>query len=127
VTFRFYEDPASRLAALRGGEIDVAVDVPRTDVAELKGRGVQIAASTVGSYLALYLNRARGLLADRDLRTAVAEAIDRKGLVDGVLEGLASPSQTLVPADVLGRYAADIKGVAYDQAGAATLLDRAGW
>ena len=127
VTFKFYADPAARMLALLAGEVHVAFDIPRPDVAGLKQQGFQVMPSPVGSYLALYLNRANGILSDRDVRVALAGAINRQGLVNGVFEGLAATSQTLVPADALGRFAAEVKGIAYDSAGAARALDRAGW
>jgi peptide/nickel transport system substrate-binding protein len=126
ITFKFYPDPSARLLALKSGDVDLAVDVPRPEVAGLKQSGFPVVMSPVGSYQALYVN-VHGTLADADMRRAVAEAIDRKALVDGVFEGLATTSQTFVPADALGPHASDVKGVPYDKAAAGALLDKAGW
>ena len=54
-------------------------------------------------------------------------AIDRRALVEHVLEGYGTVVTTINPPTVLGRYAARVAGIGYDSAGAALLLDSAGW
>lgn len=66
-------------------------------------------------------------LADPAVRRAMAMAIDREQLVNGVLEGYATTISTVNPPTVLGRYAARVRGIAHDPLGAAALLDSAGW
>lgn len=131
LTFRFYPDSNARLLALQAGDIDVATQVPRPDAKALKDKGFTVLNSTVGAYEAMYVN-VRGsapydLLADPNLRRAVALGIDRKKLVDGVLDGLASMDQTFVPPSTLGRFAGEVKGFQFDPNRARTLLDQAGW
>ncbi len=131
ITFRFYPDSSARRLALEAGDIDFAFDIPRPDVKALEGRGLMVMKSPVGAYEAMYANIHGGgvhdILADLNVRKAVAMAIDRKSLVEGVLEGQASPDQTFVPPGSLGSYASTVKGFTYDPVRAKALLDTAGW
>ncbi len=54
-------------------------------------------------------------------------SIDRKALVEGVLEGLATTDQTFVPPTSLGKYTDIIEGHDLDERAAKALLDEAGW
>lgn len=131
ITFRFYPDSETRRLALESGDIDLAYQVPRPDVADMEARGFRIEKSEVGAYRALYANvhgvPPHDLLGDPKLREALAKAIDRKALVEGVLDGLATTDPTWVPPSSLGQHRSAVKGVGYDQAGAKKLLDDAGW
>ena len=131
ITFRFFPDTNARLLALQAGDIDLAMQVPRSDVKALKDKGFTVMNSTVGAYEAMYVNvngsAPFDLLADPNLRKAVALGIDRKKLVDNVLDGLASMEQTFVPSQTLGRHASQVKGFQYDPTRAKALLDQAGW
>lgn len=131
LTFRFFPDPDARRLALEAGDIDAAFEVSRSAVEPLKDRGLTIETSDVGTYQALYVN-ANGeapwdTLADRDVRRALAHAIDRGALVEHVYEGLATTDQTWVPPSVLGDHADRITGFEYDPEEAKSLLEDAGY
>ncbi len=131
ITWRFYPDSNARLLALRAGDIDIGFNVPRSDVKALKDQGFNVLTSSVGAYEAAYVNiygdPPFDLMRDPNVRRAVALGIDRNKLINGVLDGLASPEQTFVPSQVLGRHAAQVKGFQYDLNRAKALLDQAGW
>lgn len=131
LTFRFIPDPDARRLALEAGDIDVAFEVSRSAVEPLRDRGLTIETSDVGSYQALYVN-ANGeppwdTLANREVRRALAHAIDRDALVEHVYEGLATTDQTWVPPSVLGDHADRITGFKYDPEQAKSLLKDAGY
>ncbi|MDQ3898833.1 MAG: ABC transporter substrate-binding protein [Actinomycetota bacterium] len=131
IVFRFFSDSATRRLALEAGDIDVDFDVNRADVKTMRAKGFNVVPSTVGVYEVMYAN-IKGkppwdLLNDVQVRKAVSLAIDRRKLVDGVLDGFASPDQTWVFPDMLGRYGSLVKGFPYDPAMARNLLDAAGW
>lgn len=131
ITARFYADPNARRLALEAGDVDVIYQVPAADVKGLKSKGFTIANSAVGAYEALYANiknpAPRDILSDINVRKAVALSIDRKQLVDNVLEGQATTDQTVIPPGALGAYASTVKGFQTDVNQAKTLLDNAGW
>ncbi len=131
LSFRFYPDSSARRLALEAGEIDVAFDIPRADVKSLKAKGVSVPTSAVSGYEVLFADLTGkapyDLLADVNLRKAVAYGIDRKALLTGVLEDLATPDQSMVPPAALGASANIVKGLQYDPAQARRILDTAGW
>ena len=131
LTFRFIGDDNARRLALESGQVDVIVNVPTADVKSLKDKGFDVATSAVGAYDALYLNihgkAPYDLLSDQNLRQAIADSIDRRAIVATMLDGQATPDPTMVPPSVLGQYAAQVKGYAFDPAKARSILDAAGW
>jgi peptide/nickel transport system substrate-binding protein len=131
ITFRFYADNNARLLALQAGDIDLAYQIPRDDVQVLKDRGFTVLNSTVGAYRAMYAT-AHGeapfdILKDINVRKALVRGIDRRKLIDGVLNGLATTDQTFVPPTSLGSHASEVRGSPYDPGQARALLDQAGW
>ncbi|MDQ3898064.1 MAG: ABC transporter substrate-binding protein [Actinomycetota bacterium] len=131
ITFRFYPDANARRLALEAGDVDVVLGVNYPDVKGLKSRDFQVLTSPVGSYEAMYANvkgaAPHDLLQDNAVRTAISLAIDRKQLVDSVLEGQATPDQTMIPPTALGKYASKVTGSQFDPNRAKSLLDGAGW
>jgi len=129
ITFRFLPEPEVRRQALEAGEIDIATLLRPTDAAELKDKNLKVQKSPAGSYDAMYANihKPGAILADQGVRLAVASAIDRRAIVDQLLEGQANADVTMVPAALLGDDAALVKGHPFDPARAKQLLDGAGW
>lgn len=130
ITFRFYPDPSARRLALEAGDVDFIYEVPRPDVATLRGR-FKIETSAAGAMEAMYANMHGeppfDLLRDVRLRHAIAYGIDRDKLINGVLDGLATDDQTFIPPLVLGGHASLIRGFSYDPARAKSLIEQAGW
>ena len=133
INFRYLPDANTRMLALKAGDIDAVVEVPRESVAQAKSDGQVIELSPVGAYEAMYitLRNATGdapLTADVAVRKAIAMAIDRKAIVDKVWEGNADYGQSMVPPAILGSAAANVKGgPAFNLDGAKAALDAAGW
>lgn len=132
ITFRFISDPQTKLLALRSGEVDVIIDVPRDAAGDLrKAPGLQVVTSKVGAFNALNFNIGGAAPFDigRDplVREAIASAIDRGAVLEKVWANNAQVSTTWIPPAVLGSEASKIRGVAYDPVRAAQLLDQAGW
>jgi peptide/nickel transport system substrate-binding protein len=132
LVFRFLPEANSRRLALEAGEVDLILDVPREAVQDLEAKEFRIARAPVGAYEALFANKSglKGytILQDRAVRQAIALAVDRDNLVEGVFEGLAEPTQSFIPARLLDEEnAARIEGFSYDPDEANRLLDEAGW
>ncbi len=131
ITFRFFPESSSRMRALEAGEVDIAVEVPREEVAALESAGVEIVTSEVGAYRAMFANihgdEPHDLLGEDEVRHAVARAIDREEIVEEVLNGLATTDQTLVPPRLLGEHADLVEGFEHDPEEAVELLEEAGW
>jgi peptide/nickel transport system substrate-binding protein len=127
VIFRFINDPAARVAALLAGDID---GVPRLDapqaVKQLQGdkRFVVAVGDTAGKGI-LAINNKKKPFDDVRVRRAIAQAIDRKAFIDGVLEGLGKPiGSHFAPTDA--GYVDLTNAAPYDVEKAKALLKEAG-
>ncbi len=90
------KDPQTRMAAIRAGEIDFAVDVPLEQVASIATtEGVELLQQRDGitaSYMTVIFNYREGPMADLRVRRAVALAIDRDAINRAIFFGLGVPS-----------------------------------
>jgi peptide/nickel transport system substrate-binding protein len=133
ITFRFLPDDTTRTLALQNGEVDLITGVPRGVLSSLQGLpGITIEEAPVGQVLLAYMARrdAEGnerILADPDLRRAVAHAIDQDAYVEAVLGGNGEVVETVAPPAVLGEHADTVEGIPYDTEEAVRLLEEAGW
>lgn len=128
ITFRFYEDPATRSLALESGEVDVLGEVPPLDAARLDSLpGFSLHPVPIpGQPTQFLFHQANPPTDDRRVREALVAAVDRDTIARTVY-GPASPiaeaalSRGLLP----GGFDHTFPG--YDPARAAALLDEAGW
>lgn len=132
MTFRFIPDAQTRILALRSGELDLIIDVPRDAADGLEGApDIEVVRSRVGAYNALSFNIAGiapyDLPQDPAVRLAVALATDRSAVLERVWAGNAEESTTWVPPSVLGSQAATVEGVSHDPGRAREVLEQAGW
>lgn len=125
ITFRFVPDPATRVLALRAGEVDVAAEFPR------EVRDARVIYSPISGYEALYVTlhgRAPyDLGGERALRVAIAAAVDRGRIARDVWFGAADSTPSVVPPRTLGAFASRIGGVDHNPDAARAILDSVGW
>jgi len=127
VTFRFLEDPAAQVAALRSGSIDA---MPRFGALQTLKQFqadrrfvVQVGATSGKGLLAI--NNRRKPFDDVRVRRALSHAVDRKAFIDGAQAGLGTPiGSHFSPLD-LG-YLDLTKVYPHDPARARALLREAG-
>ena len=132
ITFRFIPDATTRVLALQSGEVDFVIDVPRESAQELDSAdGFSVITSSVGAYQALSFlihgEEPYDLGRSKEIREAVAYAIDKEAIVDGVWQGLADSRSTMIPPAILGPAADMIVGTTYDPDRSRQILDGAGW
>jgi len=132
ITFRFIPDATTRVLALQAGEVDLIIDLPREQAAQVAAQpNLTVARSPVGVMMSLQLNihgnKPYTLLADRSLRQALGYALDRQTLVQKVWEGEGSEAQNMTVPTILGPYAEQVKGFGFDQNRATQLLEASGW
>lgn len=132
VVYKFITDDNTRLLALLAGQVDAIVNVPRSAVKNIQSNpGLQVVTGKPGAVIMVTTN-AKGnetynILVDARVRKALAYAIDRKSLIENVLENLALPINTVNPGEALGAYAALVKPLPYSPEGSTKLLEEAGW
>src|SRR5690606_188217 len=82
VEVRFLPDAASRVRALRAGDVDVAEGVPASELAVLADQDdLHVETVAIPRTTTLYTNTSRGPLADPAVRRALSLAVDRSALV----------------------------------------------
>jgi peptide/nickel transport system substrate-binding protein len=124
--FRPVPDPATRVADLQSGTTDLAIAFDSDLAAQLKSSPrAKVLSVLTERIVYLRFNPAKTPFDDLKIRQAVAYAIDKQGLVDGILGGYDKPViEFLTPAHE--GYVADIKPVPYDLAKAKALVAEAG-
>jgi peptide/nickel transport system substrate-binding protein len=144
VTYRFIPNDASRTAALLAGDVDFIDFVPTEDLEKLgKDPKVKLWERLGLRLIFLGLDQSRdgpspfvfgpngekldkNPLKDRRVRLALSIAINRKAIVDRVMEGAAVPAGQYLPPGVYS-YVPDLKAPPYDPTQAKKLLAEAGF
>jgi peptide/nickel transport system substrate-binding protein len=128
LVFKFYVDPATRLLALQGGQVDVIGELPPRDAARVETSEdfALLPVAIPGQPLQLMFNTLRPPTDDVSVRRALIMSVDRASIVktvfgdyspvaEGPLASYGNPPSSVTP------Y------MEYDPAGAEDLLSRAGW
>lgn len=103
VRLDFITDEGTRQLALRDGSIDVALQVPLQQLDEWAALdGVEVLTATDNSVVTLAFNTSVAPWNDKDVRAAVAHAVDRQGIVDSILRGHADVAATIPTQDQWG-------------------------
>ena len=127
VDVRVMPEATNRVAALEASLVDIALDVPVSEVDHIKGlNGVEVAPIPAAQRVAwLGLNTSGdGPLGDVRVRQAIATSIDAQSAVDANLKGLAMPVPSLVsPA---AGTSCGIQPYAYNPSDARAQLTQAG-
>ncbi len=110
----FVADPAARVNALASGTIDGTYQVPTSGFGRLRGgqAGSLTFGRAAGSYVAMVTDP-DGPLRDVRIRRALSMAIDRRGIIDSVLNGAAEPLKAPVAPGAWGYEKAAFQA-AYD-------------
>jgi peptide/nickel transport system substrate-binding protein len=124
--FRAVPDAATRVANLQAGETDLAVTIDSDLAAQLEGSTTAKALSVLTERIGyLKLNPTRAPLDDKRVRQAIAQSIDKEGIVEGILGGYDAPLAQMATPSHFG-YIEGIEGYAYDPDAARALVEEAG-
>ena len=124
--FHAVPDPATRVADLRSGKADLIVTINADLADELKTDPKVKVLSVLSERVAYFhLNALAGPTADLRVRKAIAHAIDRQAIIDGLMHGYDKPATSVVASVDVG-YVDGFKGYGYDPARAKALLKEAG-
>lgn len=126
VHFLYLPDNQTRLLALQSGDIDIAVYMAPESLPAVHGSSslaVKRAAPVALEFL--YLNHRREPLKDMRLRQAIAQAISREGLVNGVMRGEGIAATGVFPPTFL--TCDQRSGLLFDPAQAKRLLADTGY
>lgn len=126
VIFKVIPEPASRVAALLAGQVDLIDELPHHAIKQVEGNPRMQVLKTNGTRsFFIDLNNKKPPFNDVRVRQAANHAVNRQLIIDRILNGLAVPLVTLISPDSYG-YNASLKPYAYDPAKAKALLAEAG-
>lgn len=128
VTVRIIPDATTRVLELRRGTVNFEVNsIPFDNVAEFdKNKDFSIVKSPGSVYQYIAINLRDPILGKKDVRHAIAYAIDREKIVRDIQRGYATVTDTMLAQGHWAR-AANLPSYPYDPAKAKQLLAQAGY
>ena len=127
VDFVLASDPNTMAMMVRTGEAELYYDSPATMLSQFRAMpDTHMSSVTFDEFWYMALNERHPPLDDVRVRRAIASLVDRRLLVDEILNGGATPAQNDQPPFSFA-YDPGVREPAYDPAAAGALLDEAGW
>lgn len=126
VNWNYYPDDDARLLGLKGGQIDITYAVPHNRIDQVISEGymtVEPVSGVTHTYMAF--NCAEGPFSDVRVRKAVAHAIDKELIVEGVMWGYADAAN--VPFPPTSPWYKETPNYEFDPEKAKELLAEAGY
>jgi len=140
IIFQTFDNTDAMIQALKVGDIDLVNEVPASAFVTVQAmQGVKATAITGRYFNELIINSVdpnnkpaptgNPALADPAVRLAIASCINKQDIVDIVVQGLASPADTIVPPTLGGGFWHDpnIKDVPFNTDEANSILEKAGY
>ena len=128
--YKVINDRNSAVVALKNAEIDFMEYVPPTKYTEeidtVATPHLRKFAFQTQAYSYIGFNMARPILADVNVRKAIAHCVDRDALIKQLVRGLATTVNSPIYQD-RPEYDKSLPNIAYDPAIAKSLLAQAGW
>ncbi|EAR50440.1 peptide/opine/nickel uptake family ABC transporter, periplasmic substrate-binding protein [Oceanicola granulosus HTCC2516] len=126
VVFRPITDANTRTAEMLAGGIDLMVEVPPVALSEFEGEQFTIHEQAGPHVWFLILNTKEGPFADKLVRQAANYAVDKRALVEDVLEGTAEIAAGPIPPAFAWAYDDSLEPYPHDPERARELLAEAG-
>jgi len=129
INWRIIADPATRVAALKSGEVQFIDDLPVSDYQSVKsGSGFEIIEGTMaGSGYSMMMNVTKPPTDDVKVRQAVSWAVDKAGIIKTVWNGLFEPACSVLTSVTFAHDPSTCQVYSYDPKKSMALLDEAGW
>lgn len=128
ITFKLYPDFDTAIEAFKNKQVEGVSFVPRsfkTDV-EQHAKDARIYSFRLPQYAAVFFYQKNALLKDKNIRQALAMAVNKEEIVREVLGNDGVVSQGPIPEWMIG-YHSGVKTYPYDLQAAQKLLDDSGW
>lgn len=129
VIFKIIPDSNVQIAQLRTGELDAIPFFPDASVQSVQAiPGIVVDRAADSIWYALHVNNNRTeLFGDKLVRQALSFAIDREGLIQGILHGEGQVATGPIIPEIEWAYNPDVMQFPYDPDKARELLAEAGW
>jgi peptide/nickel transport system substrate-binding protein len=129
VVFRMIPEASTRVSELITGGVDIAANVPPTDIERINGSGkASIEQATIQRVLHVLMRMTEGsVTADPKVREAIELAIDNQAIIDSIAGGAGIPTRTSVTPGNFGADPSLYEQYTYDLDKAKALLKEAGY
>ncbi|WP_449256994.1 ABC transporter substrate-binding protein [Bosea sp. (in: a-proteobacteria)] len=129
VVIRSIPETTTRVAELLTGGVDIAVNIPPEDIPRLNdNKGTRAITFDIARNLALHVRTGKDrVTGDPRVREAIDLAIDRKAIVEQVLEGHGAPTRGFFPPAIPGFAPELSRDILFDPERAKALLREAGY
>ena len=128
VIYRPITDANTRIAEMLSGGLDIMVEVPPDSLQQFRTGDQFVVHEQAGPHVwFLILNTKEGPFANKAVRQAANYAINKKALVDNILQGTAEVAAGPTPPAFAWAYNEDLEPYAYDPEKAKSLLKEAGY
>jgi peptide/nickel transport system substrate-binding protein len=129
IVFRLMPEDATRLAALKSGDVDLIDRVAPEDLASLSSDSAYktFSGETGGAPWILQLNNQKAPTDELAVRQAMMKAFDQAAIVDLLFSGTLAPSYNYLEPTMVGYDETTKDLFAVDVDGAKKLLEDAGW
>ena len=125
--FQPLPDQATRLNAIRAGEVSMIMEAPWEELENLKNEGFTVTTNeNIPSIWLLFFNFKNPIMQDVRVRKAINMAIDRDAIADGILKGTGRPEMGMLSPGTYA-YKPGYAPIKYDPEGAKALLAEAGY
>ncbi len=126
VEFKIIPEATNRVIELETGGVDVAYNVPMTDIEQIKSNpDLELLMGPSYRYVTLTFSMKNGVLQNQDLRNALAYAINKDDLVKAIYGDTASVATGFMPKTAFAFK--EFGAVPYDVEKAKTLMKAAGY
>ena len=126
IVFRPLTDGNTRVAEMLSGGIDLMVEIPPTSLSEFSGSEYSVVEQAGPHVWFLILNAKEGPFANKKVRQAANYAINKKAIVEDVLEGTAAIAAGPTPPAFAWAYNDSLEPYPYDPEKAKALIAEAG-
>ncbi|AUJ25228.1 glutathione ABC transporter substrate-binding protein [Virgibacillus dokdonensis] len=127
VTFKTVPEDAARIAELRTGEADIIYPVNPNDMEQINNNEETVVHETESASMSyLGMNNNKEPFQDSNVRQAIAMAIDKQELIDGVFSGVPLVANGPLAPTVVG-YSDSLEAIDYNLDKASELLKEAGY
>ncbi|MBU4540552.1 MAG: ABC transporter substrate-binding protein [Firmicutes bacterium] len=121
-TYVYMADADARLMALQSGELDVAINLNNSSISLLEAdKAYQVSTTSSTRMTYAMINPENEFLADKNLRVAINQALDKENYVNEIMYGLGTAGVGPYP-PVFDYVTNQIKGFSFDRAAAKKIL-----
>lgn len=129
INWRIINEPSTRTAAIKSGEVQFIEDVPIQDYKDFQGNASMtlLQGGQAGSGYSMMINVTKAPVDDVKVRQALEWATDKAGMIKAVWKDVYKPASSPLTSVTFGYDPATANTYQYDPKKAGAILDEAGW